>query len=1317
MSNEGAHVYENIALDEEAYARYVCKNAIQSMPENHKIPVLTIPRSSFTAFRLTYASPVEISQSSKSVLLGGVPNLWYIQHKNNFVRSMYQFAYKNVTRRVQQAGKYANFRRHRSGRKFRRPGSTTPRNLRLSKEQNQDRQSATEIGLEGLQGEVCLEDSPTRDSISSEDEANSVTVAEIEGLVKSSSSSSQGMESKNYRQIPRIRERQCSQSSKQSLQSQINSKIPETHSDASISELDTSNAKHEERRNSCKHAQMTLSRDLQNFEDHESLIPATNPRNALRSTPSVRDSIQSESYYSADDGYISENQTRKCSVDEEYSSTVQDYFGGNEDTLAKDARNLNQRFQESGSENGTISESFPDTLSTGPNMTPRLYHTDVPRLIKDSPETADLSSVRFKEEPKPKHLQQHSMRDRNTRINTAYSASSFLSTSSDEEQVVVSRDECQSNAKCSLKVLSPQPYALGRQESVNMQALNRRKMLKEVKSFVTKTGKRIHLNKLDKLHFDLSSVMGRDSRLSQRLFTKYRAGEVVKMEKMLVFIKSSKSTRGPLLNFSDVEPIDTRVVERWKEYIVVARATGRSESPLYIQFYRDSKIPRVETNAHTETYKANSMDFMLDSSCIVDFYNTLDKTIHVIKSSRSCSEEGKGTNGENLEDVGKLRIYILRCGSFASAEKWLLFLRQSLGHVNESGMVTVNVPEAGFSLEIPMSRNLRRRFENKAFTEEEQFKVLMMPRGYKPLGYPLARYLEVVILGKLLECGFKATSLGWIQANTLTGFCWKHYDRLEWCPGDQYDSIVGGVSLQASHLLEYRTLSHYPRSVRKNSRETLVEPPGIEGFLMKCTDRYGKEIEKVLHTAYYRFSYFFTSDSLLFFMSSFKGAPPLPNEMISRNGACAYDVQRMKANIASVPKIFEHNPYPLDLNSHIEWLNSKLMSEEFDEKDSIAFAAMWRKIALILKAEKIIDLTEVTSVSKLDVHLTKTNILRYKILARANNFVWKASNTLEDTLKSTIVLSMRNGLSVKLLASSPELAEEWVSRLNSLRKYWKYRKADDVKNMWSAKVENLRTLKIPESEESNISQITPKWVTDRGVANEEVHNISAQALTRPLMQSGVLYQKRHKHASFKKFFALLIPGFLILYRYHKSAKSSHSKTVVDHRHYLTIPIEECYVYSGNLTSLDLLQRDKQFDRLNSGNNSLPRVYPDGWRSSEDESTRCFTLWFGTKGALSNYNSLFSHSPDNELHGPDSSHSAEPYSIENNGALNTSSSDGRDLSMEENLQKKTGSLRLASRLGVAGSSLVFMARSRQERDQWALKLHYELGRLRAGDDDP
>lgn len=384
---------------------------------------------------------------------------------------------------------------------------------------------------------------------------------------------------------------------------------------------------------------------------------------------------------------------------------------------------------------------------------------------------------------------------------------------------------------------------------------------------------------------------------------------------------------------------------------------------------------------------------------------------------------------------------------------------------------------------------------------------------------------------------------------------------------------------------------------------------------------------------------------------------------------------------------------------------------EFESRDGAAFTSMWRKIAHVIKAEGIIDLTDIKSISKLSEQEGHYNELKFKFLNSANNFIWKSKQSPQSSIDSLFVLHLRNGLEVQLMAPNPQMADEWIDRLSCLSKYWKHRKKEDSRTMWDVKVSNLSNLKIPELEEANISQDTPKWITDRGIANEEIHNISAYAMMRPLMQNGVLYQKARKHSIFRKFYVILTPGFLILYQYFKSARVNFSKKVVDHRHFMTIPIEECYVYSGNLTSLDLLQRDKQFDNLNSGNEPLPRVYADGWKSSEDESSKCFTLWFGTKRAISNYNSLFKYNKDSRAHtsGFRAGNEEQPYPRGTD--FNSETSGTADLSMDKNLEKNPRLFKVVSRLGVSGRSMVFMARSRQERDQWAMKIHAELERLR------
>ncbi|CAR25208.1 Spo71p [Lachancea thermotolerans CBS 6340] len=1243
MNHEVEH-FKNIALDEESYAKYICQNSPQLMPADGKVHSLSIPRSSFTAFRLNYASPVEMSLSSRTVLLGGVPNLWYAQRKNNLLRSIYLFANKKLRRRVRMAGEYAHAIGHRSKRKVVRRAALSPKNV------VKERRSK------------ALESTKAQPSNTM---AQTIEVgSETTGVPRKVPPPPMKTATMALGQISRPTSRHDPHSAIRGLRDQELSRLGRNKSrERHSSETDLLDMK----RVATKDAALELSPKVLT---QSSKTGVSQSRETLDGTglTSFFSSSQSENYYSA----------------EETISTSEDQ--------------------------DTISDSCPETFKgSSADTRGNSEGTTVPQLVKLPSSGPVKPAIRFTNDPRSISLQSSPEDYESDEIETSLSA--FSSNSEDGEARRL-RGASNTRQKDMLQLLEPEPERLSEDEHNRIiKSSSHRKMVKGIKTICSKTGQKLHIEKLDKLNNEVSRVLGGELGLSQRLFKKHNAGEVVKMEKMLVLVKHSKSVSGLPTHFSDAEPIDTRIVERWKEYIVVARLTKKPESPIYLQFYRNRNIPAVEAfDNSTEDFRANSMDFQLSKQCIVGVYNNLDKTIHIVKP---CS--GFENGNQNLTEKSKvnnaLKIYILRSKSAVSAEKWLSFLRQSLGLADVLNKVKVNLPEADISLKIPLSRGLRQVFNAKVDTEEENLKVLVLPRGYKVLAFPIMRYLELVIRSKLQECGLEQQLSRWAKANIITGFCWKHYDRLEWCPGDQYDLLLENISLRMSHLLEYRTLTHYPRSVKTGNGEKLTEPPALEGFLLRVTNRYGRDTAKVVHKPYSKFLYFFTSDGLLFFMKSYKGVPPLPSEILSREATCTYDMEKLQDAINAIPSVYEDNPYRIDLNSHIEWLNEHMSPSEFESRDGAAFTSMWRKIAHVIKAEGIIDLTDIKSISKLSEQEGHYNELKFKFLNSANNFIWKSKQSPQSSIDSLFVLHLRNGLEVQLMAPNPQMADEWIDRLSCLSKYWKHRKKEDSRTMWDVKVSNLSNLKIPELEEANISQDTPKWITDRGIANEEIHNISAYAMMRPLMQNGVLYQKARKHSIFRKFYVILTPGFLILYQYFKSARVNFSKKVVDHRHFMTIPIEECYVYSGNLTSLDLLQRDKQFDNLNSGNEPLPRVYADGWKSSEDESSKCFTLWFGTKRAISNYNSLFKYNKDSRAHtsGFRAGNEEQPYPRGTD--LNSETSGTADLSMDKNLEKNPRLFKVVSRLGVSGRSMVFMARSRQERDQWAMKIHAELERLR------
>ena len=65
--------------------------------------IVNIPKSSFTAFRLTYQNPKLLSDTSKCILLGSIPNLWLLDNKLGFFTGATNHAKSKVKKRFKSA--------------------------------------------------------------------------------------------------------------------------------------------------------------------------------------------------------------------------------------------------------------------------------------------------------------------------------------------------------------------------------------------------------------------------------------------------------------------------------------------------------------------------------------------------------------------------------------------------------------------------------------------------------------------------------------------------------------------------------------------------------------------------------------------------------------------------------------------------------------------------------------------------------------------------------------------------------------------------------------------------------------------------------------------------------------------------------------------------------------------------------------------------------------------------------------------------------------------------------------------------------------
>ena len=255
-----------------------------------------------------------------------------------------------------------------------------------------------------------------------------------------------------------------------------------------------------------------------------------------------------------------------------------------------------------------------------------------------------------------------------------------------------------------------------------------------------------------------------------------QVGTIIKMEKMIVMIKQALTTKIVPTHFSEDEPIDTRIYERWKEYIVVARATNITDAPIMIQLYASRKINAVEPNNRKPWYC--KVQFLLDTKCLVEFYNSLDKSICIVKQDDLLTREMRyAENTKTKADLRKpfspLRIFIFRCDNLLSSSRWLIFLRSAIGLALSADNIDIHIPKINLTVNIDLPELVKHKLSLMAEQEENIMKLLYLDHGYRILQLPIMRYLKLIIRQKILQLDYKDLVSKWDSSDLLMGLCWN----------------------------------------------------------------------------------------------------------------------------------------------------------------------------------------------------------------------------------------------------------------------------------------------------------------------------------------------------------------------------------------------------------------------------------------------------------------------------------------------------------------------------------------------------------------
>ncbi|EGV61859.1 hypothetical protein CANTEDRAFT_125099 [Yamadazyma tenuis ATCC 10573] len=656
---------------------------------------------------------------------------------------------------------------------------------------------------------------------------------------------------------------------------------------------------------------------------------------------------------------------------------------------------------------------------------------------------------------------------------------------------------------------------------------------------------------------------------------------------------------------------DTRVNERWREVSIVLRKLAGGAVALQMYKIDDRK----ESEPQQWDEEKPEVEYELDSEVTANFYSVVDKSLSInIQKSHWCT------------------INIIKFHSQTKSVRWLYFIKQVLGHTFPSDF-NIHIPDIGLTLDISLPESMI----IDTLRESKHMKIEVLRKDYKVTHSPLIQHLLNEIFTKLGESNDPKV-IHWLSTAYRPWFCFRNYDRLEW-PSDESEMFfIQNQVFRDYFQLELRTIVSEKRFVEMESIR-LEEPTPIEGFLSRLTNSTGNE--QSIIRAFYKVQYFSTCDNLLFFTKYYRSTPPA----VKMEGI----------------EVFENCEYELDDSNHIDWLDST----KFLMRDRDALVEFQRRGQLIVKADSVIDLTSVVDIQPVELKKIK---LAHRVLL---GVLWYSNASLVDDefiTDSVFEITTLNGSKIRLQAPNRLVRDEWIRRLTDIRNYWDIKKQDQTERFIQLRKRNMQALKINEYVDSNINQEYNVVALERSQADPYLHAIDSLAICNHLMMSGYLYEKYKKHSNFNRFFVVLSSGKLILYSLYKRSKlTGEWKTVPYFHHELTIALPDCYVYSGFQTESDLVQSHQTLDSSHPGYKALPRIYVDGWKSQEEESVRCFTLWFGRKRSLRT-----KHDKSIEPRNP-------------------------------NLVK------IVSKLGITGQSIVLMARSRQEREMWVSRIDAEIDR--------
>lgn len=643
-------------------------------------------------------------------------------------------------------------------------------------------------------------------------------------------------------------------------------------------------------------------------------------------------------------------------------------------------------------------------------------------------------------------------------------------------------------------------------------------------------------------------------------------GEILFSEEVLVLIKNATDTKIPSSKLFNNEPFDTVIKQRWKHYFMIVQSIP-SKKTLAIQLSRTfKKKKQYQISTLDKLFFKKLFEFHIDDHSKVSLYNLIDDTI--------CIQRPVWDIKDGKIHLKPICLYVLKCRSKETAFRLYSILTSRISYSKYPKIVPVVFPNIKLSITIKSDIFLIKCIKFLSYHDNNTKKIVQLPKGYRLLGGPLRRFFNILMIEKTKKLRYNFT-----PSIYNSGLFLRIQEELQWFTDRNMEKLWKLYPL--TRLCPIYILEQEENKVTEDDNKvSSIQYKNIEGFALEIFENsiFTKHSKTRITS---KMNYIFNAKNLLFFTPSPRATLPLSSKILTDYIGYPEDMKlfittehELTGNILNV------DPILLNDLEHIELLSKETKVEQFFELDYYAYKCFCRRLGLVLNSTSCIDLTDIKDIFIESPLLTKRDITYEAKLRNFNKTFFEQIDYQDNILQCVLVLRNFNNHLVKLLVPSPSIARQWMVELTKLRDYWKQISNEQLQSRWDQKYCDI---------------------------NRELTKITSPPNISIIKYCGMLFEKSGKHNTFTKFFVILIPGFLLLYKYNARSFRGYVKANIKYILHLMIPLKHGYIYSGKTKEDDLSKRNRVFDLNNLSHDTMPRVYKDGWRSSEEDLSRAFIL--------------------------------------------------------------------------------------------------------------